>query len=36
MVLRIPLEDEMLDLYHKIVAPIIDPSDWVPDSMVTK
>jgi hypothetical protein len=35
-VLRIPLEDEMLDLYHKIVAPIIDPADWVPDSMATK
>lgn len=35
-VLRNPLEDEMLVLYHKIVAPIIDPSDWVPDSVVTK
>jgi|WetSurMetagenome_2_1015567.scaffolds.fasta_scaffold1095669_1 hypothetical protein len=35
-VLRNPLEDELLWLFHKIVNPIIDPSDWAPDSTVTK
>jgi hypothetical protein len=28
------LEDEILLLYHKIVAPIIDPADWTRDSKI--
>lgn len=35
-VLKNPLEGEMVRLFHRIVAPIIDPSDWIPDSKVLK
>lgn len=33
-VLKDNLEEELLVLYHKIVAPIIDPADWTRDSKI--
>jgi hypothetical protein len=33
-VLNDNLEEELLVLYHNIVAPIIDPADWTRDSKV--
>jgi hypothetical protein len=33
-VLRDNLEGELVDLFHKIVAPTIDPADWTRDSVI--
>lgn len=33
-VLRENLEEELVSLFHKIVAPTIDPSDWARDSVI--
>jgi len=31
--LKDDLEEELISLFHRIVAPVVDPSDWVPDSI---
>jgi hypothetical protein len=33
-VLRGNLEEELVSLFHKIVAPTIDPADWTRDSVI--